>query len=169
MAQKKQKIGKKVKLNEVNEIEETQNFPVDSLPRNKAIHLDLLCSPYIDKDYLPTSFQLEYVGKNFVKVSSQDDWINDVVYLCQDIEYSPLLQMESNSRLLRSSIKAIKKYTEGKYQIFVCDGKHYFSYSFTLSGATVGDVMNKVVKMYEEIAAENSYTYDELRNELVKG
>lgn len=167
MNKKDVKLAKAIKLAKVNDFDEIKDLPIKSLPKNKVIGLDLFNSQFWDKEYLPMSFKIKSLGKNFVEVSSQDDWINDIMFLLQDIEHSPLLHMESRSRVLKSMIKAIKKYSEGKYQIHIEDGEHFFNYTFVLSGSTVGDVFNKIVKMYEEVASEDSCTYSDLRKELI--
>ncbi len=154
-------------MNIEKELDDIKNSKINSLPMNKAFKVSLFLSEFCEMEFLPSSFVLKRIGKNLLEISSEDDWINDIMFLLQDIEHSPLLRMESRSRVLKSMIKAIKKYSEGKYQIHIEDGEHFFNYTFVLSGSTVGDVFNKIVKMYEEVASEDSCTNSDLRKELI--
>lgn len=151
------------------DVDEIKDMMVKSSKLNKKINVNFYIDEFGETVQLPMSIFVKRVGDNLIEVSSQSDAINDIEFLISGIESCPLLQMESMLRTLKSTIKAIKKYSEGAYKINVEQKQHFFSYSLILSGKTFGDVINKIIKMYKEVSAENSLTYDEIREELING
>jgi hypothetical protein len=142
---------------------------IKSLPENEIINIEVIVPEENDSSLLPTFLSIKRIGANQLEVSCIDDMLNDLVYLTDDIEDSPLLQSELNSRLLRSFVRAIKKYAEGYYSIEIDGPDNYFSYTIRVSGITVGEALDKILDMYDEIEKENVANLDDIRKELING
>ena len=152
------------------ELMEVQNsVKINSLPENEVINIEVIVPQENDSSLLPTCLSIKRTGANQIDVSCIDDMLNDLVYLCDDIEDSPLLQSELNSRLLRSFVRAIKKYAEGYYSVEIDGPDNYFSYTIRVSGITVGEALDKILNMYDEIEKENVANLDDIRKDLISG
>ena len=141
---------------------------INSLPENEVINIEVIVPEENDSSLLPTFLSIKRTGANQLEVSCIDDMLNDLVYVC-DIEDSPLLQSELNSRLLRSFVRAIKKYSEGYYSVEIDGPDNYFSYTIRVSGITVGEALDKILDMYDEIEKENVANLDDIRKDLISG